>query len=74
MDNLSSCNNPWDEEEDIFVKLDKTFLDICYNMDLLMASLEKWFGPFGEVSFSNSKFGSDKKLGYNKEPKKEMKK
>jgi hypothetical protein len=43
-------------------------------MVLLMVSLENRFVPFGEVDSSNSKVGSDDKLGDNEDLEKELKK
>jgi hypothetical protein len=51
----SSHNNPWDEVEERFSKLEEQVIDISCNMALLMVALENKFGPFGEVGGSNSK-------------------
>jgi hypothetical protein len=56
------------------MRLEDKFDDISHNMSLLMATLVRNLEPFREVRGSNSKIGSDGKLGDNKDPKKESQK
>jgi hypothetical protein len=46
-------NNPWDELEEIFSKLEAQVIDISCNMAILMVALENKFGPFKEFGSSN---------------------
>jgi hypothetical protein len=42
-------NNPWDESEERFSKLEAQVIDISCNMAILMEALENKFGPFKGV-------------------------
>jgi hypothetical protein len=66
----SSHNNPQDIAKEKFLRSEEQVIDISRNMALLMGALANTFGPFEEVSGSNSKVGFDKKLGDSEDPKK----
>jgi hypothetical protein len=57
----SSHNNPRDEVEETFSKMEEQVIDISHNMPLLMVALGNMFGHFWEVGVSNSKVGLDEK-------------
>jgi hypothetical protein len=67
----SNCNNPWDETDEIFFKLEEEVIDISCKMVLLIVILEKKFGPFREVGGSNIEVVSDRKSKDNEDPEKD---
>jgi hypothetical protein len=74
MEDESNCNNPLDETEEIFSKLEEQVVDVSHNMTLLVVALENKFGLLGDVGGFNSEVGLDKKSRDNEDPKKELKK
>jgi hypothetical protein len=74
MTDKSSHDNPHDEVEDRFSKLEEQVTNIFHSMALLITDLANKFVPSREVGGSNLEVGLDKKLGDNEDLEKEPQK
>jgi hypothetical protein len=74
MENESRHNNPHDEVDERFVKMEEQDVDISRNMAFLMVALVNNFGPSGENGDSKLEVGSDNKSRDNEDSKNELKK